>query len=163
MITASVSMAMSRVKIARDKSELVKALVAADSTTGAFQTYADIIMFAAALGAKHQKRVPLEGGISKDPAPIAMEIFTSRGYDTAIKLIAIATTQDPKILSLYDTEAETERTRIFEEYANGGLEMLREPFRGTVDYTERLLLVLAQERQQQPQDSVEFNLTRFLS
>ncbi len=156
-------MAVSRVKIARDKSELVKALVTAEHATGAFQTYADVIMFAAALGAKHQKRVPLEGGISKDPAPIGMEIFTSRGYDMAIKLIAIASTQNPKVLSLYDVEVETQRILIFEEYANGGLEILQEALRGAVDYTERLLLILSQERKpSHPVLPTEFNLSRFL-
>jgi dnd system-associated protein 4 len=44
-------MATNRVRVAKDKADLVKALVSSDSMTGAFQTYADVIVFAAALGA----------------------------------------------------------------------------------------------------------------
>lgn len=154
-------MGANRIRVAKDKAELVKALVVSEGTTGPFQTYADAIAFAAALGAKRKKRSPL-GTISKEPAPIALEIFVSRGYDLAIKLLAIAQTKDAKILSPLDGAAEEKRIHLFEEYANGGLEILRDELRGAVDYSERILLILSGEREKKEQPEEEFDLSRFL-
>ena len=153
----------SRIRVAKDKADLVQQLVDYKGTTGPFQTYADAIAFAAALGAKWQKRIPLGTISTSEPAPIGLEIFISRGYDTTIKLLAIAETSNPKILSTFHPENEAKRLQIFEEYANGGLEILRDELRGAVDYTERILLMLSQERikERSPEDE-EFDLSRFL-
>ena len=152
-----------RIRVAKDKAELVKALTSADGATGPFQTYADVIVFAAALGAKHNKRVPL-GEISKrEPSPIPQEQFIVRGYDTVINLLAINETQDIKVLSLLEEKSYEKRNYIFEEYANGGLEILQTEFRGAVDYSERLLLILSSERVQQEKQEMEFDLSKFLS
>jgi dnd system-associated protein 4 len=154
-------MAVNRIRIAKDKAELVKSLVNSKETTGAFQTYADVMIFAASLGAKAKKRLPLPE-IAKEPAPISLEIFISRGYDWVIKLLAIAATDDPKIIAIDDRDAEEKRSLIFEEYANAGLEQLRDELRGAVDYTERLLLILNSERFPQQSSEDEFDLSRFL-
>ena len=154
-------MAINRIRIAKDKADLVQALVDDSEGKGPFQTYADVMVFAAAYGAKHNKRV-LINVLAKEPAPISLEIFISRGYDTIIKLLAIAESNDPKILSAYTPEAEAKRVHIFEEYANGGLEKLREELRGTVDYTERILLMLSLERLPNSSGEEEFDLSRFL-
>ncbi len=150
-------MAVHRIRVAKDKASLVQSL-----TQETFVTYADTIMFAAAYGGRHQRYLPLEGGISKDPAPISLEIFLSRGYDWVIKLIAIAHRQDAMILSPYNSDAQTERVRLVESAANGGLELLEEELRGAVDYSDRLLLTLNQERFAISQPSHEFDLTHFL-
>ncbi len=89
-------------------------------------------------------------------------MFISRGYDLTIKLLALSETQNTKILSPYDPQTEEKRLAIFDEYANGGLEILREELRGAVDYTERLLLILNQERFQENIPEGEFDLSRFL-
>lgn len=154
-------MAIHRVRIGKDKAELVQALVDFNRGTGPFQTYADVMVFAAVIGVKSKKRIPL-GVIAKEPSPISLEIFISRGYDPVIKLIAVAETKDPKILSTYQPEAEAQRAEIFEEYANAGLEKLRYELRGAVDYTERLLLILNQERFPEESDPEDFDLNRFL-
>ena len=155
-------MAFPRVRVARDKAELVQTLVLGNETTGPFQTYADVLAFAAAFGAKLGKRSPL-GTISlKEPAPISLEIFISRGYDTAIKLLAIAETKDPKILASSNPDAEAQRVQIFEEYANGGLAKLQEELRGAVDYSECLLLLLNTNRFPENFPEEEFDLSRFL-
>lgn len=152
-----------RIRVAKDKAELVKALTSADGGTGSFQTFADVIVFAAALGAKHQKRVPL-GEISKrEPSPIRLEYFASMGHDWVIKLLGVTETKAIKILSLNEEKYETQRNQIFEEYANGGLEILLAELRGSVDYTERLLLILSLERDKQEQKEEEFDLSKFLS
>jgi dnd system-associated protein 4 len=152
-----------RIRVAKDKAELVKSLTSADGETGPFQTFADVIVFAAALGVKHKKRIPL-GEISKrEPAPIRLEVFAVSGYDILIKLIALTETQDIIILSPHEEEYEKQRNGTFEEYANGGLEILQNELRGAVDYSERILLFLSYERANNPKEEKEFDLTKFLS
>ena len=155
-------MALPRIKVAKDKAELVQKLLDTKRTTGAFQTYADVIVFAASLGAKYQKRVPLKEVSHSELAPVSLEVFISRGYDWVIKLIAVTETQDIKILSTEEPKIEEERVQIFEEYANGGLAKLRDELRGAVDYTERLLLILSAERFPEKETDEEFDLSRFL-
>jgi len=155
-------MAANKIRIAKDKADLVKSLTLSDNNSGPFQTYADVIAFAASLGNKRKKRSPL-GEISKrEPGAIDVDIFVSRGYDMAIKLIAIAETKNPQILSHLDGESEAQRLQIFEEYANGGLEILREELRGAADYSDRLLLILISERDSQHHSTEEFDLSKFL-
>lgn len=154
-------MPIHRVRIAKDKAELVQSLVDFNGNSGSFQTYADAIAFAAALGINIRKRIPLNF-IAKEPAPISSDIFISRGYDSLIKLIAVATTKELNILSVYHLEAEAQRIQIFEEYANGGLAQLQEDLKGAVDYTERLLLILNAERFKLQKNDEEFDLRRFL-
>lgn len=155
-------MAINKIKVAKDKATLVQTLVDSNEKTSPFQTYVEVMVFAAALGAKRKKRVPL-GEISKrEPGPIEQEYFATKGYDLLIKLLAIAEMKDINILSINNEEYDNKRTHIFEEYANGGLEILQEELRGTVDYSERLLLILIFERVKQEQQNEEFNLTKFL-
>lgn len=156
-------MSANRVRVAKDKADLVKALTVGNDTTGPFQTFADAIAFAAALGAKRKRRVPLQEISKKEPGAIAQDIFISRGYDTLIKLLAIAESKDIKIISPADIDAEETRIQIFEEYANGGLEILQEELRGAVDYSDRLLLILISERNKEERVEGEFDLTRFMS
>lgn len=151
-----------RIKTAQDKADLVKALTASNETNGPFQTYADVLIFAAALGVKHKKRITL-GDISKrEPAPIPQEQFLLRGYDIVINLIAIADAKDVQILSLNNEEYGNERIHLFEEYANGGLEILREELRGIIDFPERILLILNHERFKADLPEETFDLSRFL-
>ncbi|NWF61946.1 MAG: DNA phosphorothioation-associated protein 4 [Fischerella sp.] len=153
-------MAANRIKIAKDKVELVKALVASKDTTGPFQTYVEVMVFAAALGTKYKKRVPLEG-IAKDLSPLRQDYFAT-SFTMLINLLAITETKDIKILGDDDT-ADEQRIHIFEEYANGGLEILQNELRGAVDYSERLLLILSSERFKQKKEDEEFDLSKFLS
>ena len=155
-------MALPRIRIAKDKAELVQKLLETKGTTGAFTTYADVIAFAASLGAKYQRRSELVEISQNEPAPISLEIFISRGYDRLIKLIAVMETQDIKILSTEDAAAELQRVSIFEAYANGGLEKLSHELRGAVDYTERLVLILNSQRYSIEANDEEFDLSRFL-
>lgn len=152
-----------RIRVAKDKADLVKDLTASSGETGLFQTFADVIVFAAALGAKHKKREPL-GEISKrEPSPIPQEQFIVRGYDTLINLLAIIETKDIKILSFNEENNIERRNNIFEEYANGGLEILQGELRGAVNYSERILLFLSSVRFQDNSDDQDFDLSRFMS
>jgi dnd system-associated protein 4 len=152
-----------RIRVAKDKAQLVKDLTSSDGGTGPFNTFADVIVFAAALGAKHKKRVPL-GEISKrEPSPIRLEYFASVGNDIVIKLLAVNESEDIQVLSPYEEEYDKQRNLIFEEYANGGLEILQTELRGAVDYSEQILLLLSYERTSHEEQEEEFDLTRFLS
>ena len=155
-------MALPRIKVARDKAELVRKLLDTKGTTGAFATYADVIAFAASFGAKHQQRSPLGEISQSEPAPISLEVFISRGYDRLIKLIAVTATQDINILSTEDSSAEANKVQLFEEYANGGLAKLGYELRGAVDYSERLVLIINAERFATETNDEEFDLSRFL-
>jgi dnd system-associated protein 4 len=155
-------MALPRIKIAKDKAELVQKLLDIKGSTGTFQTYADVVVFAATVGAKYRRRIAFKEVSNNEPSPISLDVFISRGYDSVIKLIAVTETQDIKILSTEDPQAEETRVKIFEEYANGGLEKLKDELRGAVDYTERLLLILNAERFLEDSTTEEFDLSRFL-
>ena len=161
-------MSENRVRVARDKAELVKSLVASSENNSPFQTFADVILFAAVLGAKHKQRLMLGEISKKEPGPISSEILIARGYDAVIKLIAIAATENINVISPDRVDVEQQRIHIFEEYANGGLEILSQELRGAVDYTERILLMLSvtadsiQNNNPTEDRSTEFDLRKFL-
>ena len=155
-------MALPRIKVAKDKAELVQKLLEQKGSTGMFSTYADAIAFAASLGIKHDRRSPFTEVSANEPAPISLEVFISRGYERLIKLIAVVTTQDIQVLATGDDKAEATRVKIFEEYANGGLAYLQQELRGAVDYTDRLILILNAERFSKETSNEEFDLSRFL-
>lgn len=152
-----------RIRVAKDKADFVKALLSTDNTTGPFQTYVDVVVFAAALGAKYKRRVPLEEISKREPSPIPQEQFIVRGYDTVVNLLAITEAKDIKVLSSNEEKSSEKRNYVFEEYANGGLEILEVKLRGAVDYSERMLLILSSERGLQEQQDSEFDLSKFLS
>jgi dnd system-associated protein 4 len=89
---------------------------------GKFPTYRDILLFAAAVGYRQERPVPFSNA-SGDP--IRYETMTTPVFsDTLINMIAAnVMTDDPEIMDATRTE---ERIKIFEEYANGGLEYLQE-------------------------------------
>jgi dnd system-associated protein 4 len=152
-------MAANRIRLAKDKAELVKSLVASKDTTGPFQTYVEVMVFAAALGVKNKKRVPLDI-ISKDLSPLRQDYFTS-SFTLLINLLAITETENIKIIG-DDNVADEQRIHIFEEYANGGLEILQNELRGAVDYSERILLILISERYNDSSIEEEFDLSKLL-
>lgn len=156
-------MAVHRVRIGKDKATLVETLTLGNESRGAFETYADVVMFAAVYGGKYQKLVPLTQGVSADPAPISLEIFISRGYEWDIQLLAIALSEDTNLLSPYEWEAQAHRVTLLEQAANGGLELLEQESRGAVDYGDRLLLLLNQVRLGTSETTTEFDLRHFLS
>lgn len=161
-------MSENRIRVAKDKAELVKSLIASADNNSPFQTYADTILFAAVLGAKQDRRVALGEISKKEPGPISSEIFIARGYDPVMKLIAIAATENINVISPDRSDVEQQRIQIFEEYANGGLEILEQELRGAVDYTERILLILSAPGDRKfgtdrSPGATEFDLSKFLS
>lgn len=158
-------MSENRIRVAKDKAELVKSLIASTDNNSPFQTYADVILFAAVLGSKQKQRLPLREISKKEPGPISSEIFIARGYDPVMKLIAITATENINVIAPNRSDVEQQRIHIFEEYANGGLEIIQQELRGAVDYTERILLMLSTPLEQiaDPNNiTAEFDLRKFL-
>jgi len=158
-------MADHRIRVAKDKAELVKSLIGSTDNNSPFQTYADVILFAAVLGSKQKQRLPLGEISKKEPGPISSEIFIARGYDPVIKLIAIAATENINAIAPDRSDVEQQRIHIFEEYANGGLEIIQQELRGAVDYTERILLMLSTSLERSANShhtAAEFDLRKFL-
>jgi dnd system-associated protein 4 len=131
-------MADIRIKVAKDKAKLVKALRAGEGSTGPFQTYADVVAFGAVFGFSRRKRTPFDQISRGNPDPIPADQFKNRSL---IDLIAVAETHDPNILSNSDEKLQ-EKAMIFEEYANGGFELLENYLSGIIDLSKQILLLL---------------------
>ena len=85
---------------------------------GIFPTFKDTLVFAAALGFRRGNRKPFQ----KSSEPIDLEVFRGEFDRTIMSMIAIDETNDPKMLA---PSNEAERVLCFEEYANGGLEIMK--------------------------------------
>ncbi|MEU7222878.1 DNA phosphorothioation-associated protein 4 [Streptomyces chrestomyceticus] len=87
---------------------------------GPFRSLVEALMFAAALGQQKSRRENFD----KTGEPIRLALMEGRLYgDVLIDMLAAVDMQnDPKILS---DDRLDERVRIFEEYANGGLNYIR--------------------------------------
>lgn len=98
-----------------------EALMLELQSEGKFPTYRDILLFAAAIGYRQDRRVPFA---TASGDPIRSDVLMAPGFsDTLINMIAANVVDDPEIMD--DTRMD-ERFKIFEEYANGGLEYIQE-------------------------------------
>lgn len=146
-----------RIRVARDKAEFIRSLKNSETPSAPFQTYADIVTFAAVIGSKRKRREPLEKISMKDPDPIPQDQFFTRGYESIINLLALVSIKDPKVLSSTE-EYENQRLRTFEEYANAGFRILRDELSGSEDYTKQILLVLMKARLDDKEDEADLNV-----
>lgn len=104
-----------RVRRPKDKEELLTTLVDDD---GPFTTFREALVFAAALGVASQRRVPFD----QTSEAIPWEVFGNTAAPT-MDMIAAVTSDEIDILA---DDRIDDRMTIFEEYANGGLEVIRE-------------------------------------
>lgn len=86
-----------------------------------FPTIRELLCFAALLGYSEKRRVPLDR--SKGVEDVSYQQFERGDSEDLIYLIALADTHDPEILK--DGE-EGRCAEIFEEYANGGLGIIKD-------------------------------------
>lgn len=145
-----------RVRIPKDKENIINRLLKSENNKGIFNLKADLITFAASIGFKYGRRISFTDSFE----PIRQDVFERQGYDTVINLIAVSAMNDPKVLMNTDT-AELMRITIFEEYANGGLEVLNEELKGAVSILDHLLLMIKNESIQE-NDEDDFLLSKFL-
>lgn len=111
-----------QVRRPQDKAELIEELVRSDKpgSHGAFKTYRDVMLFAAAVGWEARR----SEAFAKAHLPIEWSIMVNGfGAEQLIDLIAFSETGEAEILS---TDRLAERVRIFEGYANGGLQTIDE-------------------------------------
>lgn len=107
-----------RVRRNREHEALYKALK--EGETGIFDSYKDILMMAACVGFKKEKRVPFDHSAE----PIEWDIFSGKTDLPIINAIALSETGDVNVL-LDDDETFDRKFTILEEYANGGFEHLK--------------------------------------
>lgn len=91
------------------------------STRSLFPTIREFLCFAALLGYSEKRRVPLDK--DKGVEDVSYQQFERGDVDDLIYLIALSATKDPEILK---DGRESECAEIFEEYANGGMEIIKD-------------------------------------
>jgi dnd system-associated protein 4 len=123
-----------RIRIPADKAEFVDELTDTGQDAGPFMSKADVLAFAAALGLSQSKSVPFAESAAD---PIRQEVFARQGYDTLINLAGVSAARDAAVLANSE-EAENQRANAFEEFANGGLEILKEHLKGVVEGRDRM-------------------------
>lgn len=146
-------MADRRINYAKQHEDLITKLKDGAEGKGPFKTNAEVIAFAASYAASKGK-----DSISKLPEnkqraePIRRDIFSSRGFETVINLLALYHTSDASILK-GDDESEDRRTTIFEEYAHCGLNFLANELADSNDYTRTLMVHLSKTKSSGPESS----------
>jgi dnd system-associated protein 4 len=107
-----------------------------------FPTIRELLCFAALLGFSEQRRTPLDK--SEGVEDISYQQFERGDSEDLIYLIALAEKQDTSILREGEEAACAE---IFEEYANGGLAIIKDfLLRAGGEYPDRALMSLLKER-----------------
>lgn len=107
-----------------------------------FPTIRELLCFAALLGYSEKRRVPLDR--AKGVEDVSYQQFERGDAEDLIYLIALADTKNPEVLK--DGE-EDKCAAIFEEYANGGLQIMRDAMlRSGGEYPDRDVLELLKDR-----------------
>jgi dnd system-associated protein 4 len=140
--------AQRRLNRPKDKDDLLQQLTA----QGPFQEYRDVLVFAAALGWHEGHRVPL----AAKGEPIRWDVATHRrGTESLANMIAAASSNDPEIVAGDRFE---ERLAIFEEYANGGLELLQSMLASDPRAPVDVILALIQKVSRSEEESDQVDL-----
>ena len=116
-----------------------------------FPTIRELLCFAALLGYSERRRLPLDR--EKGVEDVSYQQFERGDAEDLIYLIALAESKDPDVLK--DGE-ESRCAAIFEEYANGGLQIIHEAMlRGGGEYPDRDILELLKNHQYLAKDDEE--------
>ena len=124
------SVGMKRILRASDKEELIEELMS--SRIGIFREIWRLLLFSAQVGLKEKRREPLKSvdtGKGIDQATFG----NSASWPGILYLMSLADAGDSEVLSS-STQDEEQRVLLFQEYANGGLSVIKEFFKDrTVD------------------------------
>jgi dnd system-associated protein 4 len=112
---------MRRIQRAKDKEDVIKLM---GEELGVFKEIWKLLLFAASLGYCQKKRHPL-GEIDTGKGIDQSTFGNCRAWPGIVHLFALVDHSDSSVLA---DENEDERLLAFEEYANGGLSMLKEHF-----------------------------------
>lgn len=132
-------MAVSRVRRPKHFEKML-ADMCQDPERRVFAAYKDALIFAACLGYAREKRVPFEGTSER----VHLEAFTGPHDLDLVNVLALAETGDTRILS---PERDEEKYLIFEEYACGGLEILKSAVYDQSDWEGSLLSLVSAQKQ----------------
>lgn len=139
-----------RVRIPAEHTEMFKDLCTNRKNQQVFDTYKDLLMFSASLGYKENKRIAFD---KSDLDPVRLSIFSGIYDQTMFNFIAIATNNEPKILS---SENEDERIKMFEEYANGGLSIIKDlVYNKPGNWEGHLLNMIVSQNDEQRKDPLD--------
>lgn len=105
-----------------------------------FPTYRDVLLFAAAIGAHFGRHHPFTGGVGD----IRYDTLTEPLYAGTL-LNMIAANRHPDDPEILDPTRVAERVKIFEEYANGGLEYIQEQVNTRNQPAEQVVISLVAE------------------
>lgn len=111
---------MKRISRSQDHETMVKALTSGENPV--FKEIWRLMIFAAVLGFSRRKRIPL-GTVEAGKAMPQEILGNSPVWPGLLHMLALVETDDGKVLSGGD-QAEETRVTIFEEYANGGLQII---------------------------------------
>ena len=118
------TLGMRRIMRASDKNELIEELMS--GRIGIFREIWRLLLFSAQIGLKAGRREPLK---AVDPGKgIDQSTFgNSPSWPGILFLMGLSDTGDTQILA-GSPEGEDQRIQLFQEYANGGLSVLKEFF-----------------------------------
>jgi dnd system-associated protein 4 len=134
---------INRSRIYEDIVQKLAAMPLPDSDRRLFPTIRELLCFAALLGYSEGRRLPLDR--SKGVEDISYQQFERGDAEHLIFLIALAETQETEILREGE---EAKCAEIFEEYANGGLAIIKDYLlRSGGEYPDRALMTMLHERQ----------------
>ncbi|BAF70783.1 DNA phosphorothioation-associated protein 4 [Nitratiruptor sp. SB155-2] len=127
-----------------------------DKKENIFNSNKDLILFAAALGYKHNQKFPLK----KRDTEIPLAVFQRDKKDFYfIDIIALGDLEDISILDWDNGDIVDKKLGIFEEYANAGLVIIEHKlFRESGDVYDNLLQLIYKEINEKEEDE-EFNLS----
>jgi dnd system-associated protein 4 len=104
-----------RVRRPKDKEEMMARL--SQGADSIFDTYVELLCFAACLGYARNASVPFESSAEAVP----WHIFENRGKDSVVNLVAAVASED---FTIVGPDRFDDKLKVFEQYANGGLEIL---------------------------------------
>lgn len=129
------ALGIKRIQRASDKEDIIKLLTS--DTFGAFREIWRLLFFAAMVGFKNSRREPLVSTGSGEG--IRQDSFANNPvWSGTLFLLGLVESSSTEVLRGTE-EAEDERIKIFEEYANGGLAILKEEFEASNDSIDSLL------------------------
>jgi dnd system-associated protein 4 len=136
----------SRLRRPVDKEDVVQAII----DNQPFATMAAALLFAAAVGYAHDRREPFDKG-----QELLWEPFANAGAGPFLDMLAAAVADEKDVLSV---ERDDDRVLIFEEYANGGLAVIRDCLAARGGSPLEALLTLVLEFEDPPEVGGEVNL-----
>lgn len=143
-----------RVHRARDKEDIINLLMREE--LGVFREIWRLLLFAAQIGSEAGRREPL-ASIDSGKGIDQSTFGNSPSWPGICFLMALAERGNSEALS-GSAEAEDLRLTVFQEYANGGLSILRDFFRDRTVNMEALLSFI-EGRTQQPVQEADLNLS----